>query len=65
MSLTAYDRVGFPTCDGDGYLGDPEYGAARNCTRCNGRGSLQVWQLSDDEQDELDLEEEEVEEDAE
>jgi DnaJ-class molecular chaperone len=57
--LTAFSRVGCPSCDGDGYHGDPEYGNARNCRRCNGRGTLLVSDLSDDEQDELEIEPEE------
>ena len=57
--LTAFDWVGCPTCDGDGYLGNPEYGHARNCSRCNGRGKVQVSDLSDDEQDGLHIEQEE------
>lgn len=58
MSLTAFSQVDCPSCDGDGYFGDPEYGSARNCSRCNGRGLLQVADLTDDEQDELDIQEE-------
>ena len=57
--LTGMDWVGCPSCDADGYFGDPEYGHAETCVRCNGRGEIQVWDLSDDEQDELDIEKEE------
>lgn len=63
MSLTAMSWVGCPSCDGDGYHGDPEYGSARNCRRCNGRGLLQVGDLTDDEQEDLDIQEEQEEED--
>jgi len=55
MSLTAFSRVDCPSCDGDGYHGDPEHGSARNCRRCNGRGLLQVADLTEDEQDELEI----------
>lgn len=46
--------VDCPTCEGDGYHGEPEYGAATNCRRCNGRGLLTTDQLDDDELAELD-----------
>lgn len=55
--MSANKLVPCPTCDGDGYLGDPEIGASR-CRRCSGRGRLLMWELDDDEMPELEAEQE-------
>lgn len=54
--MNAHDKTDCPTCEGDGYLGDPELDA-RKCRRCNGRGTLQLWELDDEEMPELEEEE--------